>query len=637
MASKIRVLSDHNINKIAAGEVIENPASVVKELVENSLDAGSNEICIEIKGGGRQLIRITDNGCGMNADDAMLCLERHATSKIREVEEIQDLTTMGFRGEAIPSIASISKFTLLTSAEEKSDSPLGTMVIVDGGKVISCSPAARSKGTTIEVKSLFFNVPVRRKFMKSPAVDANEILKTVSLISLGYPNIKFQLISDGKTLLSTPSITATSFTELLNARISTVIGQDFLQNTTPISGKGESIEIQGVVGLPAYTRHNRSGQYLYINQRAVSSPTIAYAVKDGYSTALPTGRNPVFVLHLTIPGDLVDVNVHPQKREVRLRQESLIRDLIIKSVANTLKHTSTSPLNTTSTLLPEVSPVFAKAWQNPESLPSKSEAWTFRPKPHFQPPSQQPLPAWLENPAQPAALSTPLVAAALPQHSPETTLLPLPSPKLAPRVLATLQRYILVDGTNLQALNKDNLHANKGGLALIDQKAAHGRILFERLSEQKSGAALPQQMLLIPHPVEVSPFEAEALRAVLPILNRMGIHIQEFGPRNFLVDAIPQLFGNSNLEMLISDIIRDIRAAHTNDHAEQMYDRERTKQVALAASRAAISNDRRLSFEEAQALLDQLVCCQQPYQCPSGKPTVVHLTADELAKLFQKC
>lgn len=639
MASKIRVLSEHTINKIAAGEVIENPASVVKELVENSIDAEANDICIEIKGGGRQLIRITDNGSGMNTDDALLCLERHATSKIREVEEIQDLSTMGFRGEAIPSIASISKFTLLTCHEENSNALSGTMVIVDGGKIVNCSPAARSKGTTIEVKSLFFNVPVRRKFMKSPAFDSNEILKTVSLISLGYPNIKFQLINDGKTVLTTAIPPESSFLELLKTRIATVLGQDFQQNMIELANQKEFINLQGFIGLPHYTRHNRSGQYLYINQRAVTSPIISYAVKDGYGTALATGRSPVFVLHLNIPGEMVDVNVHPQKKEVRLRQEQLIRDLVVQSVTTALKQSHTTSYATHSIASPEVSPVFAKAWKNSEeNALENSETWTFRPK--TLPQSLSSLSLITSN-EKTTFTNLPIhstIKGSEPQVTThQTNLFPTPmvKPNLVPRAIATLSRYILIDGTNLEGLAKSG-ESQIGGLVLVDQKAAHARVLFEKLLKQKSGEPLPQQMLLIPYSIDVSPFEAEALRAALPALNRMGIHIQEFGARSFLVDAIPQLFGNSNLEMLISEIIRDVRQSHTNNIADQVLGHEQTKKIALAACRASVSGDRRLSLEEAQALLDQLVSCQNPYQCPSGKSTLIHLSSDELAKLFQK-
>ena len=237
-SSKIRVLDEHTINKMAAGEVIESPASVVKELVENSLDAQATDICVEIKSGGRQLIRVTDNGCGMNPDDALLCLERHATSKIKEVEDIQSIFTMGFRGEAIPSIASISKFILLTCAQEGK----GTLLIVEGGKIIQCGEAVRSQGTTIEVKSLFFNVPVRKKFQKSPAYDANEILKIITILSLGHPHVKFQMIDNEKSVLQTGMPIETDFKEQMKDRIATVLGAEFIKACSPLDIANDIID-----------------------------------------------------------------------------------------------------------------------------------------------------------------------------------------------------------------------------------------------------------------------------------------------------------------------------------------------------------------------------------------------------------
>ena len=339
MTSKIRVLNDQTINKIAAGEVIENPASVLKELVENSLDAGATSICVEIQEGGRQLIRVSDDGCGMSSDDALLCLERHATSKIREVEDIEDLLTMGFRGEAIPSIAAISKLTLLTSSlHEEGKKGEGTLIVVDGGRLLTCSSAPRSRGTTIEVKSLFFNVPVRRKFQKSPAFDSQEILKLLGLLALAYPSVQFELISDQKTLLKTPlSPSLLSFHELLGRRLECVLGKEYSSGILPLQFQQKPYELEGYIGSPSSHKPNRTGQHLYINQRLVFSPLIASAVREGYGTMLPNHRYPIFLLHLRMPGSLLDVNVHPQKKEVRLRQEFQLKEMVIQSIQMSLR------------------------------------------------------------------------------------------------------------------------------------------------------------------------------------------------------------------------------------------------------------------------------------------------------------
>lgn len=604
MGSKIQVLSDHTINKIAAGEVIENPSSVVKELVENSIDAGSTDICVEIKAGGRQLIRISDNGCGMNADDALLCLERHATSKLKEVEDIHTISTMGFRGEAIPSIASISKFNLLTMPREEENAK-GTMVMVDGGKLISCTPAVRDPGTTIEVKSLFFNVPVRKKFLKSPTVDENDISKIMSIIALGNPHIKFQLISDEKNLLLAPLTQKSSREEILKTRIGTVLGNDFLQNCTYIQAENEGISLEGVIGLPTYTRHTRTGQYIFINKRPIVSPLISFAVREGYGTSLIQGRHPVFVLHLNIPGDLVDVNVHPQKREVRIRQDQTLRDLIVRAVEKSSLHKEapTSP----STFKPKS--IFDNAYSFADRpIESKQEApvaWTFQPKP---------------APIEPVKIvERPLLKAE------ESFIAP-------PRVLATIPRYILLESNgNHPFFLKASSNSGKGGMFLIDQRGAHARVIFEQLINEENKEKLPVQMLLIPHQIDVSLAEADLIRQSIPTLNKLGIHIKEFGPKTFLIDALPQIFGNCHLDLLISDILTNLR-----NHEDNISEKEQIKQMALTACKASVNGEAKLGTEEAQTLINRLVRCKHPYQCPSGKPTCHHLVPEELVKFFQK-
>lgn len=653
MKSKIRVLKDHTINKIAAGEVIENPASVVKELVENAIDAEAKEICVEIKGGGRQLIRVSDDGCGMSPDDALLCFERHATSKIRDVEDIHTIMTMGFRGEAIPSIASISKFMLITCPQPDNFATLknnnsGTMVIVDGGKIISCSPAIRTPGTTIEVKSLFFNVPVRRKFLKSPSFDANEILKTLSLIALGYPNVKFLLINDGKSMLSTSLEDGKPFKDLLNSRVENVLGYDYLQNTIPIFRESNGMSIQGLIGLPNFTRHNRTGQFLFINNRGVFSPLVAYAVKDGYGSSLQSGRHPVYILHLSIEGSLVDVNVHPQKREVRLRQEQQLKDLVIKGIEDALQNNPYQFQQNTQT--PTISPVFARALASPEpiSLP-KSDDWIFQPKsfrsPIDRPASSPHLPSPMHLPPNPHGSSTsiplpqPSYFSSKPAPHLSSTLsaqldLTIPKANTPPRVIATIPNYILLDtASDNDFFSKAPLKSSSAsrGLLLIDQKAAHSRIIFEKLIQSQQNNA-SSQFLLIPLTLELSSFDIEALKESMENLNSMGFHIREFGSNTYLVDAIPQPFADSDLKLLMSDILNELKEIH----GEKFLQDDKNKKIAAAATRSAVSQHKRLSNDEAQSIINQLCQCQLPYQCPQGKPTFIQLSPEELAKHFQK-
>lgn len=594
MASKIRVLDEHTINKIAAGEVIENPASVVKELVENSLDAGATDVCVEIRGGGRQLMRITDNGSGMDPDDALLCLERHATSKIRNVADIHEIDTMGFRGEAIPSIASISKFTLLTCPPSAAT---GTMVIVDGGKIVQCAPAACSSGTVIEVKSLFFNVPVRKKFQRSPAYDANEVLKVLTSLALGYPHIKFQLINDQKVVFSTQLPASQEFSEQLGQRIKDILGVDFFESTTVLQGEREGYAVRGYIGLPSSTRSNRLGQYLFINQRAVTSSLVSFAVRNGYGTALPTGRHPVYVLHLSIPGSLVDVNVHPQKREVRLRQEQDLKEMLMQAVSEALQGSRIVPWEESSVSDPMTIPD-AIATPFPQFIMPKYEL------PKYELP--------VASPTRPAP--SPVM-----RQEPLPSLLPSEPPQqfVVPRVLAILRHYILIE-----AMAGD-------GLCLIDQKAAHARVIFEKLEGQLKGE-IPVQGLLVPYAFEVTAVESALLLENLDALNRLGINMHQAGPQRFLVDAFPVCFGNVEPQQLIGDIIEGMCDYEDNE----LLKREQIKRLSMAASRASISQRARLSLFEAQSLTEQLMRCTNPYHCPVGRPTMATLTYEELGKRF---
>lgn len=587
MSSKIRILDENTINKIAAGEVIENPSSVVKELVENSIDAGSTEITVEIKTGGRQLIRITDNGCGMNKDDALLSLERHATSKLKSIDDIFDIGTMGFRGEAVPSIASISKFTLITNDRPDKE---GTMILVDGGKVHQVAPAARSQGTTMEVKNLFFNVPVRRKFQRSPSFDANEILKIVSILAMGYPDIKFELISDEKILLS--AMRAPD----LQTRVKDILGAEFARSTTPISNTFDTYQIDGIIGFPTYTRQNRTGQYLYINKRAITSPIVAYAIRDGYGTSLSATRHPVWVVHLTIPHDLIDVNVHPQKREVRLRQQEEMRQFILDSVNQALGGSKTSSFSTEPPVVEnapriESQPIF----ERPQIRP----AFTFE----------------IAEKQEHYAIPPPKVVQ--PETIPQPLIMKEAPPKV--RVLATIPSYIILDS--------ETLPQRAEGLCLMDQRSAHRRIIFESLSRDQ----VEVQQLLIPITWHLSPHEVALVNEHIEDFRKIGIQLHESGPDSFMIDAIPAALKSENIELILQDVIHQMRDFHDKNH----FRKELEKQIAQAAGKAAISNKSRLNQFEAQGLVDKLMRCEKPFHCPLGKPIMKQISPDELAGHFR--
>jgi len=613
MQSKIRVLSEQTINQIAAGEVIENPASVVKEIVENAIDACSTEITVEITQGGRNLIRITDNGYGMNRDDAVLCLERHATSKIKNVDDIQTIMTMGFRGEAIPSIASISKFSILTCAK---DEETGTLVIVDGGKILQCNNAARSHGTTMEIKSLFFNVPVRRKFQKSPNIDTNEILKILSVIALGNPSISFELISNEKKLFSTAISNKQTLLENLKTRIKSILGSDFEESTCPLNLTADGYTITGYIGYPSVTRQNRTGQYLFINQRAVQHFPISYAIRDAYGTALGTNRHPIYVLHLTIPGDLVDVNVHPQKREVRLRQEQSLKELITKSIEQALQHSGFSIKSEdehhafTFAQFPASNPQFSlvnryKAVIN-EAKDEIQITGRYGNTPDIKRDKWEPK-IQLEQSNQPEFFSTPQFYHTV-------------------NVLGTIPGFVLIDPNNLKLPVEFEVKKNIV-LCLVDQKLATSRIIFDRLCENETKFA---EKLLIPYTFETTNLEATSIIEQMDFLNSKGIHIHQSGPKTFIIDAIPDFFENSDIKTLIIDLTDRLKEFEHHNPIQN----EKEKQLAICASRFAISDNKRYSLDEAKEMVNQLMKSKTPYSCPKGKSVFAFITKDEIKNLF---
>ncbi|MEC7839186.1 MAG: DNA mismatch repair endonuclease MutL [Chlamydiota bacterium] len=606
MSAKIRVLDEHTINQIAAGEVIENPSSVVKELVDNSIDSGAKEITIEIKGGGRQLIRITDDGCGMSFDDAVLSFERHATSKISSVNDINDLYSMGFRGEAVPSIASISKYTLLTRLQGTEGD--GTMVIVDGGRIIKACAAACSYGTTVEVKSLFFNVPVRRKFQRSPNYDAHEILKMLTKLALANPEIKFELISNQKSILLAKRPATDDAKEQIGDRTADVIGREFVDQSAYVDHMHRGYEIRGFIGLPAYTKHNRSGQYIFINKRPVFSPLIHNAIREGFGTTLPTNRHPQFILHITMPGDLVDINVHPQKKEVRLRQESDLKKAVCQAVDQALHVSGIAPvtyvdspvLNTSEQFSPTES--FAGFSLNPDT---------------FTMPRPSTIPSGFTKP-EISVYEEPVVAVAEEKVDKEEQIELIPEPKKQvniPRVQTTIQGYILLETSE--------------GLSLVDQKAAHSRVVFEKLRRQKEESSIEVQALLVPYTLELTPQEASALSVVVDNLNRIGIQIKEFGGNTYIIDAVPTIFGDIDVPAFATEMVQGILEGGDGDQK-----RELEKRIASIASRVSVSGKVKLSFMEAQHLIEQLFQCDQPQMCPKGKSTIITIGNAELAQRF---
>lgn len=601
MPSKIRVLPEEVINKIAAGEVVEGPSSVIKELVDNSIDANATEIKVEIKGGGRQLIRVADNGCGMNADDAVLCLERHATSKVKSIEDIYSIHSRGFRGEALPSIASISKFSLETCEQGSKN---GTLVLVDGGKMIKSCPIIKETGTTIEVKSLFFNVPVRKKFQKSPAHDAYEIQKMITALALANPQVAFIFISNEKTIIDTKAIGKGCFAEAIRPRVADILGEDFLQQCVQIKSLRNEYRMEGFIGTPIHHRPNRSSQHLFINHRPVSSPLISYAVKEGYSSSLPSQRHPIFALYLTIPPEYVDINVHPQKKEVRLRHEILIRDWITKSIQEELVREGTSFWGQQSEILPWedlkpfIPPVEDISMAPAQSLSKvdKQEIFASVPWPSTSLFTQK---DFLEKPTKESA-------------------------KKIPQILSTISNYILTDDFLEKQPNN--------GFCFIDQRAAQARILFEKYLQQFAAKQMEVQELMIPLFFKASSLDYGLIQQNHSTFESFGLHFQKENETQLIIRAIPAFLKVDEIIPFIQEVLEEIRFQQEEKSIKSKIEGK----FATRAYRNTIAINKKLTLYEAQEMLKQLIDCKSPYFCPQGKPIIAILQASEIENLFKR-
>lgn len=610
MAPRILLLSEHTINQIAAGEVIEDPSSVVKELVENALDAGSSDIHILLLSGGRSLIQITDNGCGMEREDAERCFERYATSKLRDAEDLFALQTMGFRGEALSSIASIAKCTLLTATE--ANNGMGTCVEIEGGQVRAARSAARSRGTTFEVRDLFYNAPVRRKFQKSPHADVLAIHRMLIQIALAHPEVRFCLVSDQKTLMLCPAVTHLAPLAALKERIQTVLGKEYSQEMRPIEVESEMCNIRGFLSSPAHFKQSRSGQYFLLNGRAVGSNFLALAVRDGYGAALPQGKFPLFVLSMTFPLDAIDVNVHPQKKEVRLRNEAKLRQFVSQEVSRALYK---------SVLAKEEVPE-ATFFESPIQ-PSQADIPPFLSRQAFEYPLDPPVFVCAEETA--AWQIEPLFSlsensAALEQQEQQIPL-PLPTLKLPPRLLATLPGYLLLDPHSPHFIH------NPMSLWVLDQRAAHRRVLHDQLTENRPSHPRDSQALLRPCIVELSPIELQLFEASKECFEKSAWQIEPFGPSSVAIHAVPHFYVDLSYESLfrlLLDLSQEKEIAHTGP-----------ARFACALAKHCLSMQTQLNREEATSLIEGLFACKEPSYCPLGRPTLLSLPLDQISTLFK--
>jgi DNA mismatch repair protein MutL len=664
--NRIRLLPEQVANQIAAGEVVERPASVVKELVENSLDAQATRLTVEIQAGGRSLVRVVDDGLGMSRDDALLCLERHATSKIRRAEDLAAVTTMGFRGEALPSIASVSRFTL-TTRERDGDTPEGTQIVINGGKILEVKAAGSAPGTTIEVRQLFFNLPARRKFLRTEETESAHIQHYLRLAALAYPEVAFTFQRDGRLAWQLPPVKtgrdAASRLTALRERLRALYGGeqklltvDYSAEICSADGSEDATDgpsnfrLWGFIGPPGASRATREDQHLFVNRRPVENRGLNYALLEGYHTALMKGRYPVCCLFVELDPAAVDVNIHPAKREVKFHREADVRRLVAQAIRQTLLEFHGGKAEPLRATLPPQAPAATDAKATgAQPVPSAEQAALPNFPAALNPPAAQPSSPLAQqsplrlgfSPAPPASGSTasstlpsaPNPAQGLP-HQAAQPLQPTLSTSPAPRAPAPGEpvpllnvplRLVGVIGRLYVVLESDR------GLVLLDQHAAHERVLFEQMLDRLERAdQAPSQRLLLPETVELSARDASFLREQLPVLTRLGVGLSEFGERTFLLDALPPFVKAPDARRFVLELVDELKAAGREVNSLRLGEHT----VAKTVCRHAVKAHDPLAGRELEGLIDDLRRCAMPYTCPHGRPTLLEMNFRELEKKF---
>jgi DNA mismatch repair protein MutL len=612
---RIRLLSEAVASQVAAGEVVERPASVVKELVENSLDAGARSIGIAIRRGGISLVRVIDDGCGMDHDDALLSLERHATSKIRSAADLQAVATLGFRGEALPSIASVSRFRLTT---REGDSIAGTEIIVNGGKIDLVRDGGEAPGTQVEVRSLFYNLPARRKFLRSENTESRNIEHQIHLQAIGHPEIGFSLMRDDRILFQLPAAAT------LGDRIRDLYGVELLQRLVEVNGApSQKIHISGFIGQAGLTRQTRSQQLVFVNGRAIESNLITGAVREGYHTALMKGQYPVTFLFIELDPGAVDVNVHPAKREVRFRDPNGVREAVVRCIQQTLESARVdwqekfrAPVRAESTAT-----VFAKTAPD---LTLRSEV-TAPEATHRELPNLGAV-AGVADPGRAQGSEIVGQAPRLPVARVDSEA-DAPGLQREQRANKSAQQQFEIIGV-LSKLYV--LMENANGLVLVDQHAAHERVLFEELRRRMEQQGVPTQKLLLPQTFDVPPRDADWIEQNLSVLQRMGIGIESFGPDTFKIDSLPSFLDVSDAAQFMRKVIDDLKSASNNASAMRLGE----EMIAKSVCRHAVKANDPLRYLEVEKLIRDLLDCDLPYCCPHGRPTMIQISLAELEKKF---
>ncbi len=587
--SRIRLLPEILASQVAAGEVVERPASVVKELVENSIDAGARKIEVITRRGGISLVRVVDDGCGMERDDALLSLERHATSKIRTAADLTAIATLGFRGEALPSIASVSRFRLTTRERE---AIAGTEIIVAGGRIETVRDGGEAPGTQVEVRALFYNLPARRKFLRSENTESRNIEHQLHLQATGHPEIAFAFVRDDRIAFQLPA--AANLLE----RIRDLHGSELVERLLPIGEPSASarIRIRGLIGQAGVSRESRAQQLVFVNGRAIESPVLTAALREGYHTALMKGQFPVTFLFLDLDPFAVDVNVHPAKREVRFRDPGAVREAVVESIRRTLESGR-------------------RGWQQQFQRPSVMPA-VIRPEGILSPPLAA-EPPFDEH----------IFHSVIPSEGDGSRDLRNAWSSVEAINVASAPHHFQIFGV----LNKLYvLMENQDGLVLVDQHAAHERILFEELRRRMEEQGVPSQRLLLAQTFELAPRDAEWVERNAATLQKMGIGIEPFGQNAFKIDSLPTFLDVSDPVAFMRKVIDGLKSASNGSSPLRLGE----DMIAKTVCRHAVKANDPLRYLEVEKLITDLLQCELPYCCPHGRPTMIQISLMELEKKF---
>jgi len=586
----IRLLPETLVNQIAAGEVVERPASAVKELVENAIDAGAGRIDVSLTEGGQALISVTDDGCGMHPDDLELAVERHATSKLPG-DDLLAINHLGFRGEALPSIGSVARLRL-TSRPKGADS--AWTLLVEGGRKGAVEPAAHPHGSRVEVRDLFFATPARLKFLKSPRAETGHVKDVIERLAMAHPRIGFTLAEGARSLLNLPACQGDD-AEAWQERLAAILGRDFSRASIPVNAERDNITLTGRIGLPTFNKATSAEQYLFVNGRPVKDKLLTGAVRGAYADVLAHDRHAVVALFLDLPTSEVDVNVHPAKAEVRFRDAALVRGLIVGGLKHALAeagHRASAPATGTG-VLASWRPGGA-SW-SPPPPPSRETLWSA---------------AAAQAPLELAEAVAPFARVVLAEESP---------PADYPLGVARGQ----IHDTYVIAQTND-------GLVIVDQHAAHERLVYEKMKAALGGAGVARQGLLIPEVVELDEGAAQRLLSRAEQLAELGLVIEAFGPATILVREVPALLGDADVKGLIQDMADEIA-----EWGEAMSLKERLGEICgTMACHGSVRAGRKLNAAEMNALLRQMEATPHSGQCNHGRPTYVELKLSDIERLF---